>query len=234
MGDAGSPFDEYAEQYERALEQGISVSGENKEFFARGRIEFLKTRLDRLGAPSRVVMDYGCGTGSATPYFLECLRAERLIGVDVSAKSLDVARRTFSNPGVLFHLFNEYTPRGEVDVVFCNGVFHHIPPADRAGALDYVRRALKPGGLFAFCENNPWNPGTQLVMSRIPFDRDAIKISIPEARRLLAAGGFEVLRAETMFYFPNVLRFLRGLEFMLACLPFGAQYLVLSRAPARK
>jgi hypothetical protein len=27
-----------------------------------------------------------------------------------------------------------------------------------AAAVDYVYRSLRPGGLFAFWENNPWNP----------------------------------------------------------------------------
>ncbi len=231
MDDPAPSFDEYAAQYERALEQGISVSGENKEFFARGRIAILKERLIEQKCSPQIIMDYGCGTGSATPYFFELLHPVRLIGVDISPKSLQVARESFAAYTATFHLFDEYAPCGEVDVAFCNGVFHHIPLAERAGAIAYVRRSLKPGGLFAFCENNPWNPGTHVVMNRIPFDRDAIKISIPEAKRLLRAGGFEVLGVETMFYFPSALRFLRPMETALAKLPFGAQYMVLARVP---
>ena len=40
-------------------------------------------------------------------------------------------------------------------------------------ALRCIRRLLRPNGIFALWENNPWNPGTRLVMRRIPFDRDA-------------------------------------------------------------
>lgn len=50
--------------------------------------------------------------------------------------------------------------------------------------VDLVRRSLRPGGVFAFWEINPWNPGTRHVMSRIPFDRDAIMLTPPEARWL--------------------------------------------------
>ena len=55
-------------------------------------------------------------------------------------------------------------------------------PARRARRRRRARSgdALRPGGLFAFWENNPWNPGTRLVMSRIPFDRDAITLSALE------------------------------------------------------
>jgi len=45
-----------------------------------------------------------------------------------------------------------------MDLAYCNGVFHHIAPDARPEALAMIRDALKPGGLFAFWENNAWNP----------------------------------------------------------------------------
>ena len=41
------------------------------------------------------------------------------------------------------------------------------------------------------------------MMNRIPFDRDAITLSPPEARQLLVVGGFEILRIDYLFIFPN-------------------------------
>ncbi len=119
-----------------------------------------------------------------------------------------------------------------MDMAFCNGVFHHIPLAERADAVASVFQALRPGGLFAFWENNPWNPGTRYVMSRIPFDRNAITLPPPEARRLLRSGGFHVLRSDFLFYFPRALAALRIMEPVLRKLPLGAQYLVLCRKPS--
>lgn len=229
---AESEFDPYAEHYGHALAQGISVSGETKEYFGRARVAWLRRRLAVRGELPRCVMDFGCGTGCAIPFFLELMAPARLLGVDISRRSLEVAAREHGDPRATFHLYPRVTFDGTVDVAFCNGVFHHIPPAERAAAIAYVRNSLRPGGLFAFCENNPWNPGTQLVMSRIAFDRDAVKVSIPQARRLLEAGGFEVLSVDTLFYFPAALRFLRGLEPALAALPLGAQYMMLARRPA--
>jgi hypothetical protein len=83
--------------------------------------------------------------------------------------------------------------------------------------------------VFAVFENNPWNPGTRLVMRRIPFDRDAETLSPPAGRRLLRSAGFEVLRTDFVFFFPRALHILRPLERRLARLPLGAQYLVLAR-----
>jgi hypothetical protein len=98
---------------------------------------------------------------------------------------------------------------------------------ERAMALEIFRRALKPSGFFAFWENNPWNLGTRIVMSRIPFDRDAIPISPIEARGLLKSSGFEILAQEFHFYFPRCLSAFRFLEGMLRTVPLGAQYLIL-------
>ncbi len=84
---------------------------------------------------------------------------------------------------------------------------------------------MKPDGVFAFFENNPWNPGTRYIMSRVDFDRDAITITPREARRLLEDHGFCPIRFASLFYFPSSLAFLRPLERWLKSLPFGGQYL---------
>src|SRR5579859_5811110 len=125
---------------------------------------------------------------------------------------------------------NQWAPDGTVDLAFTNGVFHHIPPGERAACLGAIRRALRAGGLFAFWDNNPWNPGTHYVMSQCAFDRNAIKISPREAKTILSRAGFKVLRTHSLFYFPRQLRWLRRTESWLRRLPFGGQYLVLCRS----
>jgi len=224
-------FDRYADDYESALNRGLSVSGEARDYFARGRIAWLARRLREQGVTVKSVLDFGCGTGDAAPHILELLGAERVTGIDTSRQCLEVARKKFGSERVHFVHADEFRPAGDHDLVFCNGVFHHIPPPARAEKVRWIRECLKPGGLFAFWENNPWNPGTRLVMWRIPFDRGAVKVSPPGARRLLSDGGFHVLLTDFQFVFPRALRWLRGLESALARLPLGAQYMVLARKP---
>jgi SAM-dependent methyltransferase len=224
-------FDQYADDYDRALAEGLSVSGEDKAYFARGRVAWLARVLATRGFEPASVMDFGCGTGSAVPLLLELAGGGEVIALDRSQRSLEVAQREHGSERVRFSLFEEYQPSGDVDLVFCNGVFHHIPPAERPAVIDYVSRSLRPGGLFALWENNPWNPGARYVMSRIPFDRDAVPLSPPQARQILRQGGFEVVRTDFLFIFPRVLGWLRGLEAPLARLPLGAQYQVLCRRP---
>jgi SAM-dependent methyltransferase len=222
-------FDQYAEQYDSALQQGLSLSGENSQYFARGRVAWLAALLNRLELRCRNVLDFGCGTGASAPYFREFLGAAEIVGVDPSSTSLECARHTRADLPARFCLPEELEDGEHFDLAFCNGVFHHIPPPQRSAALSYIRRRLRPGGALAFWENNPWNPGTRWVMSRIPFDRDAVTVAPPEARRLLRANGFEVLRTDFLFIFPRLLRFLRPLEARLCRLPLGAQYQVLCR-----
>ena len=226
-----SEFDQYAADYDGALAQGISVSGEDKEFFARGRIRWLKKIFPQKYPAPKNALDFGCGTGQAAPLLKEIFHLDRIIGVDVSAGLLGVAQREHGGAGIEFRTLNNHQPAANLDLAFCNGVFHHIPPAERGAAVNHVFRTLKPGGLFALWENNPWNPGTRYVMSRIPFDRDAITLSPPTARKLLLEGGFEILRTDFQFFFPRLLRWFRGLEPSLAKIPLGAQYQVLARKP---
>jgi SAM-dependent methyltransferase len=174
-------------------------------------------------------MDYGCGTGSSAPLLVDILGAGALVGTDSSSKSLEIATQNHGSETAIFLRFDQYKPDGKFDLVYCNGVFHHIALSERAAAVTYIYRSIRPGGFFAFWENNPWNPGTRLVMSRIPFDRNAITITAPRARALLQSGGFEILRTDFLFIFPNILSWLRWLEPFCAGIPLGAQYLVLCR-----
>jgi SAM-dependent methyltransferase len=221
-------FDNYAADYDAALDEGLRASGESKEYFARGRIDWLARRLRQSGDRPLQIMDFGCGIGSAAPFLLELDPHASVLGVDLSPQCVAVARQHADPARTRFALPTEYEPCQEIDLAFCNGVFHHIPPAARAAALHYVYRSLRPGGIFAVWENNPWNPGARYVMSRIPFDRDAIMISPPEMRRLVSDAGFSVLRTDSLFFFPRFLGALRGLEPALSALPLGAQYLVLA------
>ena len=227
-----SEFDSYAHEYETALECGISISGENAMFFARRRIARLAKCLQQLRFVPETVLDFGCGTGRATTLFFETLGAQSVIGVDLSAKSLEVARQSHENMTVDFKLTDEHTPNGRIHLAYCNGVFHHLPPAERQSVVKYIADSLRPGGVFALWENNPWSPGARYVMSRIPFDRDAIMVWPNEARSLVESAGLHTIRTDYCFIFPRAMKALRRVEPYLARLPFGAQYQVLAQKPS--
>jgi SAM-dependent methyltransferase len=226
-------FDLHANSYDRELGEALAVFGEDREYFARGRVKQLAERLHQIGAiPSRL-LDFGCGTGSTTPILLEILGAESAIGLDTSLLSLDVAKQNYGSERIDFFPVQKFAPAGTLDVAYCNGVFHHIPPVDRGAALRLVWDSLRPGGIFSLWENNPWNPGTRYMMSHCAFDEDAETITPIEARAILRSAGFAVLRTDFAFVFPRVLSILRPLEKLTCRLPIGAQYQVLCQKPPR-
>jgi len=224
-----APFDRFARGYDAALDQGLAATGERREFFARRRVGWLRDRLDELGITPRSVMDFGCGIGATTGILLDVLEATTVLGVDISCESLSVARDRHPDRAMTFLTPDEWPSGLEVDLVYCNGVFHHIDATERPASLGFIRRALAPAGVFALWENNPWNPGTRLVMRRIPFDRDAQLMTSGDAVRLLVEQGFNPLRLDCAFVFPHGLRAFRPLEPHLSAWPFGGQYQLLTR-----
>ena len=222
-------FDRSAPHYQSALNRALSPSGEASDYFARARVEWLQKQLRGLDFAPSSVLDYGCGIGGSVPFLKEILHPRRILGVDISSESLHQARQEHQEEGVEFANCDHYFAHSEFHLAFCNGVFHHIAPAERASALRYVHDSLSPGGIFALWENNPYNPATRYLMGRCEFDGEAISITCKEARKLLVSNGFVVLRSSSYFYFPRWLKWLRGLEPTLSQLPLGAQYLVLAR-----
>ena len=83
-------FDDYAAEYDSALSQGLSVLGENKDYFALRRIECLGDRVRNVIPRINHVMDYSCGTGSSAPLLVDILGAGGFLGTDTSRKSLDI------------------------------------------------------------------------------------------------------------------------------------------------
>ena len=235
---SGSPeqpsFDVYARDYDAALGHGLELTGESRDFYARGRVEVVREACARLRLRTEVVCDYGCGTGDTLPLLRELLGARRLFGIDPSRASLIEAGRRhgetvaeWATPDTL----EAASATNGMDAVYCNGVFHHIAPGDRLAAARQIVRVLRPGGCWFFWENNPFNPGTRWVMARIPFDRDAITLRPAAARRLGEAAGAECVATTFHFYFPHALRACRGAEKWLRRLPLGGQYLVILRKP---
>lgn len=223
-----SLFDTHAASYDEDLAKGISLSGENRDFFARGRIAFLRQCLDGAGGRAASVMDFGCGTGTGAPLLRDILGAERVIGIDTSEASLELARRTYGNVAE-FAVMGTAWARGGVDLVYSSGVLHHVPPSRRGEVLKHISESLKQGGMLSLWENNPWSPAARWVMRRIPFDRDAVMLWPTEARRLLRDAGLTVLRTDFLFIFPHALRILRPAEQHLSRWPLGAQYQLLAR-----
>lgn len=224
----GSQFDQYAKNYNEVVDSALAATGEGKDYFANSRVRWIAEHLKRLEVYPEVLLDYGCGNGANAELLMETLNLKSLIGVDVSEKSVEEARR-HAPAGATFATVSERLPQEQADIAYCCGVFHHIAPEERPAALDYIYRSLKSGGVFTFFEHNPWNPGTRHIMSNCEFDQDAITVSPTEAGKLLRSSGFEILEREFLFFFPRWLGVFRRLEPALAKVPLGGQYVMVAR-----
>jgi len=224
----GDPaFDSHADDYERQCMEGLAVSGESKEFFARGRIAFLRAWWDRRGrAEPRRILDYGCGLGDVSALLAEYFPEARVEGVDPSPRCIERATALHATERVCFAVLQGFDePAAEpADLIHLNGVVHHVEPTQRPQLFETLARRVSPDGIVALFENNPLNPGTRIVMARIPFDRDAVPVTTWEARRRLRAARLRPLRTSHLFFFPGFLRVLRPLERWATRVPLGAQY----------
>lgn len=214
--------------YDSDLNQSLRIAGEDKHYFLRGRVLDLQQRLGPDIRPSHI-LDYGCGIGDTTAFLSETFPTAEVTGFDPAEGAIREARELYGSKRVHFETGAELSADERFDLCYVNGVFHHIEPSKRVAVVQRIRSSLRAGGRFALMENNPWNVGARIIMSRIEFDRDAIPLSPPETGRLLVEGGFEQCgSAIFLFYFPGPLAFLRFLEPALARLPLGAQYYYLA------
>jgi len=224
-------FDSHASDYETQCAQGLAVSGESKEFFARGRVACLRRFWNERGLPEPPrVIDFGCGVGDVTPILAEAFPGGEVLGLDPSPRCIARAEREFGSPRVGFATLKDAPRDTRAALVHLNGVIHHVPLAERRLLFESLVSLLAPAGVLALFENNPLNPGTRLVMSRIPFDRGASTITAWGVRRHLRSVGLRPLATRYLFYFPRPLRVLRRLEGGLTRVPLGAQYGVFAQA----
>lgn len=98
------------------------------------------------------VLDLGCGVGRLiNPLARLTDVPESWVGVDISARMLDLARRD-APPNVTFRLGDGRSlPLDEpLDAAYCVLMFQHIPTDAAASYVRQVARLLRPGGRFTF------------------------------------------------------------------------------------
>lgn len=108
------------------------------------------------------VVDFGCGPGNDLVGFLVLGRARRVIGIDVSRRALELARRRLALHRIdgaratLIQIGDgaAAVPLGDasVDYLYCEGVLHHT--SDPGGLLHEFRRIVKPGARVAIMVYN--------------------------------------------------------------------------------
>lgn len=138
-------FDKSARNYEALFRPWLKIAGAPREYFARSRVDWLSSLLREQEFVPKRVMDFGCGTGMSLSLLADVLPAEEVLGLDTSEESLAVARESVGGRPVHLATPASYFPQQDLDLVFCNGVFHHIPVEEQSAAINYIYRSLRPG-----------------------------------------------------------------------------------------
>lgn len=104
------------------------------------------------------VLDYGCGSAEGGVYLAKM--GAKVVGIDVSPGMLAAARRLAAHHGVEIETRqvtgNEIPAKNdEFDVIYGNGVLHHV---NLDLAIPELARVLRPEGRACFIEPLPYNP----------------------------------------------------------------------------
>jgi SAM-dependent methyltransferase len=211
------------------VQAAIGASGEDVAFFARLKVEQLRPFV--ANAPGRI-LDFGCGVGNITAELAAAFTAAKVVGCDVSARSIEHATaRNTNGERVTYASFTDRLPFPDAsfDLGFTSCVFHHIDREQHDHWAKELRRVLAPGGALFVFEHNPYNPFTQRVVRDCVFDKGVVLLKPRYARELFQRAGFNAASPKFYFFFPHLLSWFRPLERLLRWLPIGAQYFVIAR-----
>ncbi len=124
--------------------------------------------LAQVGAVDpAVVVDLGCGDGSATATLLRRWPRAAVTGVDSSASMLAAAAEHAVPGRLTFALddVSDWQPAGPVDVLLSNAVLHWVP--GHAGLLRRWAGQLAPGGWLAFQVPGNWRAPTHALLAEL-------------------------------------------------------------------
>ncbi|MEZ5512873.1 MAG: class I SAM-dependent methyltransferase [Steroidobacteraceae bacterium] len=221
-----SEFDQFADEYTRQHSRNVRLSGETPDYFAEYKVRDISRHLGSRSTLALDVLDFGAGVCSSLPWFRKHLPDCRITCLDVSVRSLEIGAMRFPDAASFVSFDGRNIPVADrsFDVVLAACVFHHIPAKEHAPLLEQIRRVLRPSGVFALFEHNPFNPLTVHAVNTCEFDANAVLIRATEMRDRIRRAGFETARITYRMFFPRVLSIFRPIEPLLGWCPVGAQY----------
>ena len=198
-------WDAYSDEYQARHGDQLADSGG----FAWGTTQIPESQLLVLGdVAGKHILEFGCGAAQWS-IALAKLGAWP-VGLDLSARQLEHARRLMAEAGVTFPLINASAeavpmPDASFDIVFCD--HGAMSFADPYRTIPEAARLLRTGGLFAFNHQAPieticWPAGADRVGETLALDYfglhriedDEVSFQLPHGEwiRLFRANGFVV------------------------------------------
>lgn len=138
--------------------------------------------------PGERLLDLGCGPGD----ILELLPAVDYVGVDVSSRYVEAARRRFGARATFIHADLgevKLDPRERFDAVIAIGVLHHLDDRAASEVMGLAANALAPSGRLVTLD--PGIDTRQRPLARWLVERDRGRnVRTPEAYAALARRHF--------------------------------------------
>jgi SAM-dependent methyltransferase len=129
---------------------------QDQSFWFRARNRLIGDLVRRYASHAAVVMEIGCGTGFVLAGLQRALRDAHLVGSEVDAGALPLARTRVGAAVALLQMDARAIPfSNEFDLLCAFDVLEHIE--DDVSALSEIHRALKPGGIALLAvPQHPW------------------------------------------------------------------------------
>lgn len=141
-------------------------------------------------APAQTWLDVGCGTGGLSQTILDVAQPASVLGFDPSQYFIAYAREHITDPRADFRVgTGQALPveDGAFDAVVSGLVLNFIPDGDRAGAIEGMVRAARPGGIVGAYV---WDYAEGMQLMR--YFWDAVVALDPEGARLDAGQRFPI------------------------------------------
>jgi cyclopropane fatty-acyl-phospholipid synthase-like methyltransferase len=158
------------------------------------RLGFVRDVLDRL-APGSTVVDLGCGPGDPATRLLS--EAHHVLGVDLSAGQLLIARRLAPRAVLVQADLTELALRpGSVDAVVSFFALGHLPSESHAPLLARIGEWLRPGGLLL--TSAPLTPGDDNDSEWLGVPMFFGGIGVDSTLAAVAAAGLDIEEARVV------------------------------------
>ncbi len=166
-------WDAYSDEYQATHGAQLAESGG----MAWGVAQIPETELQVLGdVAGKDILEFGCGAAQWSIALAQ--HGARPVGIDLSERQLEHARRLMAAAAVSFPLIHASAeavplPDASFDIVFCD--HGAMTFADPYLTVPEAARLLRPGGLFAFNHHSPieticWPLDAERVGDRLALD----------------------------------------------------------------
>jgi len=112
-----------------------------------------------IGASAQRIIEFGCGTGELSDYFIRCNSGSFYVGYDKSVEMVNTANARRSNPDIVFTTLwtevQEKAAEKAFDVAIIPFVLHDHPFPQQV--IEMLLNCLKPGGTIIIVDLSNWD-----------------------------------------------------------------------------